>query len=73
MSASTDRIKRYVGVAGDAIADVWQRLRAEPGEPAPIGGPATTPTAAPAVAGISTGTILLIVIAWFFLKGRKRG
>ena len=72
MGAGTDRIKRYVGAAGSAIAEEWLKLRGQRGEAPPVGGPAVAKPA-PLVAGISTGTLLLGLVAYFLLKGRKRG
>lgn len=71
MASSID-IKKYVGAAGDAIAIVWQKLRGTTeavGEKPPLGAQATAP--APAIAGISTGTLLLIGLAWMLLKRRR--
>lgn len=72
MSASTDRIKRYVGVGADALAYAMRQVRetqdqveANP----PVGAKSEyKPTVAAAVGGISTGTLMLIAIAWYLFK-----
>jgi len=75
MAAGTDRIKKYIGWGGDALAYVYQKVRGEQvGEPElepPVGskdkygGPVIS---APIIGGISTTTILLILAVWYFLK-----
>lgn len=78
-----ETLKKYVGIAGDALADVWQRLRGEdygPEATPPIGsqdrypaGGYLPPTTA-GIAGISTGTLLLFGVLWVLMKGKgKRG
>ena len=76
MSASNLDVKKYVGAAGDALVYMWQRLKGQTDEEAepPVGsqdkfGGRSTP-AAVAVGGISTTTLLLIGVAWWFLRKR---
>lgn len=72
-----ETIKKYVGAAGDAIALMWQKLRAQgtsEAEP-PVGaqdkyGGRATP-AATAIGGISTGTLLLIAALYFLMRRRR--
>jgi len=67
-------IKKYVGAAGDALAYMWQKLRGAEEEP-PLGSKnkAVKPKAAGEIGGIGAGTILLIAILWFAMKGRRGG
>jgi hypothetical protein len=72
MSAGTDKIKRYVGMASDALAyalrmdrEVQDQAEVNP----PVGAKSEyKPTVTAAIGGISTGTILLFAILWYFLK-----
>ena len=65
-------IKKYVGVAGDAIANVWQNLRSQDSGPEaspPVGArDEFGPTRAAAVGGLSMTTILLLAGAYFLLR-----
>lgn len=73
MSAATDRVKRYVGMASDALAyalrrdrEVQDQTEANP----PVGAKSEYRAIGlpEAIGGISTGTILLGVLGWYFLK-----
>ena len=66
-----ETMKRYVGVAGDALAYAWGALRRPEAEPMPVGARNERPAPAAAVAGISTGTLLLIGVLWMLMKRRR--
>jgi len=68
-----ETIKKYVGIAGDALANVWQALRAEreaSGEADPPVGAKDTFKGAGAIMGIPFGTLALVGLAWYFLRGK---
>lgn len=72
--AAGDIVKKYVGIAGDALANVWQALRAEreaaPEAEPPVGARDEFGRMPGAVMGIPIGTIALIAAAYFLFKGR---
>ena len=68
-----DYIKKYVGVAGDAIANIWQSQRSQrensPDAQPPVGsqdrfGQTSTQT----IGGISIATIAIVAGAYFLLR-----
>lgn len=75
MSATTDRIKKYVGLASNALAYALQAdtaIKSQVAETEPpvgakdeFGGRSIL--GATAIGGISTGTILLFAALWYFL------
>lgn len=70
---STATIKKYVGATGDALAIVWQKLRGDysPEAEPPVGAKDAVAAPGAAVAGISTGTLLLIALVWMLMKRRR--
>lgn len=72
-----ETLKKYVGIAGDALVNVWQGLRGEDygaeAQP-PVGARDQYPADKVAgIAGISTGTLLIFGILWMLMRGKRGG
>lgn len=71
---NTIDIKKYVGVAGDALVDIWRAIRTEDASPEakpPVGAQDTfaKPGSLPSgLLGIPIGTLMLVGLAYFFLR-----